>query len=66
MGFLEACDEVCWKKSWRRSRGYTWCLNEVVKGAVSREKDAHKTMCQNSAEENKSVKKTAMETVSVR
>ena len=36
-----------------RSKGDTWWWNEDVKEAVSRKKEAHKAMCQNSAEENK-------------
>ena len=31
----------------------TWWWNEEVKDSVSRKKDAHKAMCQNSIEENK-------------
>ena len=49
---LEACDEVCGKKSWR-IKGDAWWWNEDVKEAVSRKKVAHKAMCQNSTEENK-------------
>ena len=41
------------EKSGRRSKGYTWWWNEKVKEAVSRKKDAHKAICQNSNEENK-------------
>ena len=52
-GILGACDEVCEKKRGRRSKGYTWWWNEEVMGAVSRKKEAHKAMCQNSTEENK-------------
>ena len=50
---LKACDEVCWKKSVGRSKGDMWWWNEWVKEAVSRKKVAHKTMCQNSTDENK-------------
>ena len=50
---LEACDEVCGKKMWRRSKGDTWWRNEEVKEVVSRKKEAHKAMCRNSTEENK-------------
>ena len=50
---LNACDEVCWKKRGRRSKGDTWWWNEQVKEAVSRKKEAHRAMCQNIAEENK-------------
>ena len=49
-GVLEACDEVCGNKRGRRSKGDTWWWNEEVKEAVSRKKDAHKAMCQNSTE----------------
>ena len=42
---LKACDEVCGKKGRER-----W-WNEEVKEAVSRKKEAHKAMCQNSTEE---------------
>ena len=52
-GVLEACDEVYWKKRERRSKGDASWLNEEVKEAVSRKKDAHREMCQNSTEENK-------------
>ena len=52
-GVLKACDEVCWKKRGRSSKGDTWWWNEDVKEAVSRMKKAHKAMCQNSIEENK-------------
>ena len=37
----------------RRGIGDTWWWNEEVKEAVSIKKEAHKAMCQNSAEENK-------------
>ena len=37
----------------RRSKGDTWWLDEEVKEAVLRKKDACKAMCQNSTEENK-------------
>ena len=33
-----------------RSKGDTWWLNEEVKEAVSRKKETHKAMCQNSIE----------------
>ena len=52
-GVLMACDEVCGKKRGRKSKGDTWWWNEEVKEAVSRRKEAHKAMCQNSTEENK-------------
>ena len=52
-GVLEAFDEVCGKKRGMRSNGDTLCWNEEVKDAVSRKKQAHKAMCQNSTEENK-------------
>ena len=52
-GVLKACDEVCWMKSGRRNEGDTWWWNEKVKEAVSRKREAHKAMCQNSTEENK-------------
>ena len=35
------------------SKGDSWWWNEEMKEAVSRKKDAHRTMCQNNAEENK-------------
>ena len=50
---LKACDEVCGKKRWRKSKGYTWCQNEEQMEAISRKKDAQKVMCQNSSEENR-------------
>ena len=34
-------------------RGNTWWWHEEVKETVSRMKEAHKSMCQNSTEENK-------------
>ena len=43
-GVLKECDEVCGKKRGRRSKGDTWWWNEEVKEAVSRKKEAHKTM----------------------
>ena len=52
-GIVGACDEVFGKKKVRRSEGDIWWWNEEVKEAVSRKNDAHKAMCQNSAEENK-------------
>ena len=65
---LRACDEVCGKKRVRRSNGDTRWWNEEVKQAVSRKKDAHKAMCQNSTEENKrrykSIKNKSKKTVS--
>ena len=51
-GILKECDEVCWNKR-GRSKGDTLWWNEEVKEAVSRKKEAHKAMCQNSTEENK-------------
>ena len=38
----------------RRSKGDTWSWNEDVKEAISWKKDAHKAMCQNCTEVNKS------------
>ena len=51
-GVPKACDEMQGKK---RGGGKvdTWWWNEEVKEAVSRKKEAHKAMCQNSTEENK-------------
>ena len=49
---LKACDEVFGKKRWRGSKRDTSWWNEEVKKAVSRKKEAHKAMCQNSNEEN--------------
>ena len=51
-GVLKACDEVCGKRIWR-SKGDTCWWNEQVKGAVSRKKEAHKAMFQNSIDGNK-------------
>ena len=51
-GILKACDEVCWKKSGRRSKGDTWWWKEEVKEAVSIMKDAYKVMCRDNTEEN--------------
>ena len=44
---------MCEKKRRNRSRGDTWWWNEEVKETVSRKKEAHKAMCQNSTLENK-------------
>ena len=52
-GGLKSCDEVRGKKMGRRSKGDVWWWNEEVKEAVSRKKEAHKVMCQNSIVENK-------------
>ena len=48
-GVVNAFDDVCGKKMGRRSKGDT----EEVKEVVSRMKDAHKGMYQNSIEESK-------------
>ena len=45
--------EVCGKKRERRSKGDILWWSEEVREAVSRKKDAHEAMCQNSTEENK-------------
>ena len=37
----------------KRRKGDTWWWNEDMMESVERKKDAHKTMCWNSAEENK-------------
>ena len=42
-----------WEEEWERTKGDTWWWNEEVKKAVSLKKEAHKVMCQSSAEENK-------------
>ena len=42
-GVLKACDEVCGKEMWRRSKGDTWRCNEEVREAVSRKK--HTRQC---------------------
>ena len=52
-GVLEACDEVCGKKMGRRCKGDSWWWNGEMKEIVSRKKEAHMAMCQNSTEENK-------------
>ena len=66
-GVLKACDEVCGKKK-GRSKGCTLWWNEEVKEAVSRKKEAHKAMCHNSTDGNKSrhksMKNKANKTVS--
>ena len=41
-----------WEEEGRR-KGDKWWWNEEVKEAVSRKKEVHKAMCQNSTEENK-------------
>ena len=58
MGILQrcvlwACDELCEKMRGWRCIEVAWWWNEEVKEAVSRKKEAHKAMCQNSTEENK-------------
>ena len=64
---LETGYEVCGKKRVRRSKGDAWWWNEEVKEAVSRKKEEHKSMCQNSTEENngryESMKNKAMNAV---
>ena len=63
----EACDEVCGKKRGKRNKGDTWWWNKEVKEAVSRKKEAHKSKCQNSTENNsryKSMKNKANKAVS--
>ena len=42
-----------WEEEGGRSKGDTCWWNEEVKEAVSRKKEAHKAMCQNSTEETK-------------
>ena len=37
---LRVCDEVCWMKRGRRSKGETWWWNGEVKEAVSRKYNA--------------------------
>ena len=44
---------MCGKKWERRSKGDILWWSEEVMEAVSRKKDAHEAMCQNSTEENK-------------
>ena len=57
-----------WEEEGRRSKGDAWYWNEDVKEAVSRKKETHKAMCQNSTEENnrryKSQKNKAKKAVS--
>ena len=50
---LKACDEVCGKKTGRKSEGDTWWWNEEVKESAKRKKEANKAMCQDSTAENK-------------
>ena len=52
-GVSKACHEVRWKKR-GRSNGETCRWYEEVKEADKRKKDAHKAMCLNSTEGNKS------------
>ena len=44
----------CVVRRGRTSKGDIWWWNEEVKEAASRKKEAHKAMCQDSTEENKS------------
>ena len=41
---IKACDEGCRNKRGKKSKGYTWWLNEEVKEAGSRKKEAYKAM----------------------
>ena len=50
---LKACDELCGKKKGRRDQGDTLWLNEDVKEAIARKKDAHKEMSKSGTEANK-------------
>ena len=67
-GVFQACDYMCGKKRGRRSKGDSWWWNEGVKEAVSKNKEAHKAICQNNAEANKrrykSMRNKAMKAVS--
>ena len=45
---------MCVKKRGMRSKGDIWWCNEEVKEVMSRKKDAHKSICKNSAENRKS------------
>ena len=47
-GVLKACDEVSEKTKGRRRKGDIWWWNEEVKETVSRKKEAHKAMFENS------------------
>ena len=49
---LKACNEVCGQKRGMKSKRDTRYWNEDVKEAISRKRDAHKTMCKNSTEKN--------------
>ena len=42
---------MCGKKKGVRSKVDTWWWNEEVKEAVSRKKEAHMAICENSTEE---------------
>ena len=51
-GVLRACDGVC---GWNRDyKGDALWRNKEIKIMISRNKDVHKAMCQNSTEENRS------------
>ena len=66
-GALKGQDELCGMKRGRRSKSDTLCWNERVKEAISRKKDVHKAMCENSTEENekqRSMKNKAKKAVS--
>ena len=51
---LKACDEVCGKKKGeelQEIQWWWWWLNDRVRKADSRKKDAHEAMCPNSTVE---------------
>ena len=54
------CDEVYGKKRGWNSKGDTWWWNDEVKEELSRKKEVHKAMCQNSTEKNNRRSKSMM------
>ena len=50
---LQACDEVCEKKTGLWNHGDTWWWNEELKEAIHQKKVTYKKMCKNQLEENK-------------
>ena len=54
-GVLTACDELCGKKKVKKNGGNAskWWWNEEVRNAITRKKEAFKTLCKTGSEEHK-------------